>query len=91
MKEYSAEKEKLLNKLRKVSETDDAYYQQVFGIVELASKAHVLFELSNPEEKQELINLVSLKNIVTNGKVQVTLVTPFSYFSKIGKSPTMGG
>lgn len=90
LKEYSTEKENWLKKLRQVSETDDIYYQQVFGIVELASKAYELFGLSNPEEKQELINIVSLKNVVVNGKVQVTLATPFSYFSKIGKSPTMG-
>ena len=57
-KQYTEEKESVLNATRKHSQASNSYFELGMNIYELSQKANIIYQMAKQDEKRQLISLV---------------------------------
>ena len=78
VKDYKAEQQRLLMEYEEHSQADENFYIIANKLIELSSRAWELFESSELEEKQQLLNFLLQNSYLQGKKALFELKNPFA-------------
>jgi site-specific DNA recombinase len=88
--EWREEQDRLLHAIEKHQAANQNYLEEGVQLLELASRAHELFESQEPREKRRLLDFVLSNCSWRDGELSVTYRQPFDLFVKTGLSARQG-
>ena len=81
-----SEIEELDNKLINLSNNDKSFDVSRSYLLELASKAHTIFENSKPEQKNKILKLLFSNLKIDQKRLNCNLLEPFNTLSSMSKT-----
>lgn len=81
-KQYSEEKENVLQTIQKHSQASDKYFELGVNLYELSQKSKEIYLKATQEEKRQLIRLVFSKLYINEGNLKVEYSKPFEILSE---------
>ena len=81
-KQYTEEKDRVLQSLKRHSETSNKYFELGINIYDLSQKAPEIYHRATIEEKRQLIKLIFDKITLNEGKLTFAYSKPFEILSQ---------
>ncbi len=91
LKEYKEKQAEIEEKMQQYTDADENFYLTANMTLNLAKRAHEIFQSSEPQEKRQLLNFL-LQNLKLQGKnLSFELKTPFDTVLQASKCSNWGG
>ncbi len=86
LKQYTEEKEDILESIKRHSEANDKYFDLGMNIYELSQKTNIIYQKAKQEEKRQLISLIFDNLQLNKGKLSFNYTKAFEILSMAVKT-----